>query len=70
VNLTDDEIEKARSALFELRVEHRDLDQAIAHMLESTYIDQLRLIRMKKRKLRLKDSIARLESMVIPDIDA
>ncbi len=70
MNLTDDEIEKARSTLFELRVEHRDLDQAINHMLESPYIDQLRLRRMKKRKLRLKDTIARLESMVIPDIDA
>jgi len=70
VNLTDVDIEEARAALFELRVEHRDLDQAIAHMLESPYKDQLRLCRMKKRKLKLKDSISRLESMVIPDIDA
>jgi hypothetical protein len=70
VNLTDADIEKARTDLFELRVEHRDLDQAISHMLNGPYTDQLRLCRMKKRKLKLKDSIARLESMVIPDIDA
>ncbi len=70
MNLTDADIEKARTDLFELRVEHRDLDQAISHMLNDPYTDQLRLCRMKKRKLKLKDSIARLESMVIPDIDA
>lgn len=70
MNLTDVDIEEARAALFELRVEHRDLDQAIALMLSGPYVDQLRLCRMKKRKLKLKDSIARLESMVIPDIDA
>ena len=70
MNLTDEDIDKARAALFELRIEHRDLDEAITHMLQSPYVDQLRLRRLKKRKLRLKDSIARLESMVIPDIDA
>ena len=70
MNLTDADIEKARTDLFELRIEHRDLDQAISHMLNAPYTDQLRLCRMKKRKLKLKDSIARLESMVIPDIDA
>ena len=39
-------------------------------MLENNYVDQLRLRRMKKRKLKLKDSILRLESMIIPDMDA
>ena len=70
MNLTDDDIAKARARLFELRTEHRDLDEAISHMLESPYTDQLRLCRLKKRKLKLKDTITRLESMVIPDIDA
>ncbi len=70
MNLTDVDIEEARAALFELRVEHRDLDQAIAHMLESPYTDQLRLCRLKKRKLKLKDQIAYLESKLIPDLDA
>jgi hypothetical protein len=33
-------------------------------------LDQLRLTRMKKRKLKLKDWIAYLESKLIPDLDA
>ena len=54
----------------ELREEHRDLDQAIAAMVDTPGVDQLRLRRMKKRKLKLKDAIAYLESRLIPDMDA
>ncbi len=53
-----------------LREEHRDLDQAIARLAEDPTLDQLQLTRMKKRKLKLKDWIARLESRLIPDLDA
>ena len=56
--------------LAELRVEHRDLDEVIALLLEGPYVDQLQVRRMKKRKLVLKDIIARLESELIPDLDA
>lgn len=56
--------------LAELREEHRDLDQAIQRMAEEPWVDQLRLRRLKKRKLKLKDWIARLESRLIPDLDA
>lgn len=56
--------------LAELRMEHRALDQAIARLTEAPYVDQLQLRRLKKRKLQLKDSIARLESDLIPDLDA
>lgn len=56
--------------LGELREEHRDLDQAINRMSIEPWLDQLRLRRMKKRKLKLKDWIARLESKLIPDLDA
>jgi len=56
--------------LAELRVEHRDLDEVIARLLEGPYVDQLQVRRMKKRKLMLKDIIARLESALIPDLDA
>lgn len=56
--------------LAELRVEHRDLDTAIQHLAEAMGRDELQLTRMKKRKLLLKDSIARLESKLIPDLDA
>lgn len=54
----------------ELREEHRDLDEAIARLAEDPSVDQLRLTRMKKRKLKLKDWIAHLESQLIPDLDA
>ena len=59
-----------RQLLSELRVEHRDLDLAIDRMVLDPWQDQLRLRRMKKRKLKLKDWIARLESKLIPDLDA
>lgn len=53
--------------LNELRSEHRDLDTVIARLSEQRPIDQLQLQRLKKRKLLLKDEIARLESRLIPD---
>jgi len=56
--------------LAELRVEHRDLDVAIEHLANAIGRDELQLTRMKKRKLLLKDAIARLESKLIPDLDA
>jgi hypothetical protein len=56
--------------LAELREEHQDLDQAIQRMAEEPWLDQLRLRRLKKRKLKLKDWISRLESELIPDLDA
>lgn len=56
--------------LAELRLEHRDLDTIIAELGTALGRDELRLTRMKKRKLLLKDQIARLESKLIPDLDA
>ena len=53
-----------------LRLEHRDLDAAIIALGDATVPDQLQLARMKKRKLRLRDEIAMLEDMLIPDIIA
>jgi len=54
----------------DLREEHRDLDEAISRLSEDSSIDQLQLRRMKKRKLKLKDWIAYLQSKLIPDLDA
>jgi hypothetical protein len=54
----------------ELKEEHRDLDAAILRLSEDPGVDQLRLRRLKKRKLKLKDWIAYLESRLIPDLDA
>ncbi len=56
--------------LEELRTEHRDLDDLTRILQESVYPDQMQLQRLKKRKLRLKDMIAALESKLIPDLDA
>ncbi len=70
MSLNEEEIQQARHELIELKIEHSDLGHAIDLMLRNAYIDQLRLRRMKKRKLKLKDSIQRLESMIIPDMDA
>ncbi|MBM7129333.1 YdcH family protein [Dyella mobilis] len=56
--------------LAELRQEHRDLDAAIEKLVNTLGCDELQITRMKKRKLLLKDTIARLESRLIPDLDA
>jgi hypothetical protein len=56
--------------LAQLRIEHRDLDEVIHHLIESRHHDLMRVQRLKKRKLKLKDMITRLESELIPDIDA
>ena len=53
-----------------VRIEHRDLDHAIAALAEMTVPDQLQLARLKKRKLRLRDEMAWLEDKLIPDIIA
>lgn len=59
-----------RMGLKELRVAHRNLDAAIAELTQRADVDQLRVRRLKKQKLRLKDMIARLESALIPDLNA
>lgn len=59
-------IEKLR----QLRIEHRDLDQVIVRLQMDIHIDEVQMRRLKKRKLMLKDQIARLESQSIPDLNA
>ena len=59
-----------RRKLEELRVEHRDLDDLIARVNEEAPFDQLRMQRLKKRKLALRDQINRLQSELLPDIIA
>jgi hypothetical protein len=56
--------------LRELRVSHRDLDYLIDRLQHDPMVDQLRIRRLKKRKLLLKDLIMNLESDMIPDLDA
>ena len=68
--MTDSEEQALRAKLAELVQEHRDLDAAIATMIETSSADQLRLTRLKKRKLQLKDQIAQIEDALLPDIIA
>ncbi|QZH73756.1 MAG: DUF465 domain-containing protein [Erythrobacter sp.] len=65
--MTEQEIIKRLAAL---RTEHRDLDTAIAALLETGGPDQLQVARLKKRKLLLRDQIAILEDYLTPDIIA
>ena len=62
--------QEIRNKLEQLRVEHRDLDIAIGRLAEDIHTNELQLKRLKKRKLQLKDYIAKLESLLIPDLDA
>lgn len=62
--------EELQTRLELLKIEHRDLDEAIDALVQSGNPDQLRLARLKKRKLQLRDRIILLENQLIPDIIA
>ncbi len=62
--------EELRELLERLREEHRDLDIVIDKLAETPPVDMLRMQRLKKRKLALKDQISYIESMLVPDIIA
>ncbi len=68
--LNDEEFSSLQAELNEVRTEHRDLDQVIAHLAEFPPSDQLLVRRLKKRKLVLKDRILLLEGLLEPDIPA
>ncbi len=72
-DIDDEEISEAedlRQSIAELERQHRELDATIAEMVERAFFDQLEVARLKKRKLRIKDSIAKLKNQLIPDLDA
>ena len=66
----DLDVEAIKAKLETLRGEHRDLDDAIARLGEQASYNPVDLQRLKKRKLALKDLIAKLESQLLPDIIA
>ena len=70
VDNIDNEVFREFARLRELRVDHRDLDYLIDGMSHDPMVDQLRMRRLKKRRLILKDMITQLESQLIPDLDA
>jgi len=68
--MDDSEREALQHRLAVLETEHRDLDDVIARIAETGPFDQLQIQRLKKRKLRLKDEIARIRSKLLPDVIA
>lgn len=70
IGLTEEELEEIRQRVKVLEIEHSDLDDVIARLSLDPMQDQLQLRRLKKRKLLLKDTIARLRDKLIPDIIA
>lgn len=68
--MSEEELDLLKTRLALLQQEHRDLDSAIAALAEQASSDRLQIQRLKKRKLWLKDEIARVEDMIVPDIIA
>ena len=68
--LNDEEIALIEEKLETLRIEHRDLDDVIARLVDDRTTDELQIRRLKRRKLMLKDQIAMLERQLVPDIPA
>jgi hypothetical protein len=68
--MEDEKGQRLREALAQLKQEHRDLDTTIGELEHSVRADQLQIKRLKKKKLSLKDEIARLEDELFPDIIA
>jgi hypothetical protein len=66
----DLDVEAIKAKIEALKSEHRELDDAIARLCEQAPVDPVHLQRLKKRKLALKDLIAKLESQLLPDIIA
>ena len=68
LSMKTNEVLRVELAVF--RNEHRDLDDAIRALVDRGTADQLTLQRLKKKKLKLKDCIARIEDRLTPDIIA
>lgn len=65
-----EEQKNIRNKIEQLQLEHRDLDDIINRLVDQPSMDQLQLRRLKNRKLLIKDILLKLESQLIPDIDA
>lgn len=66
----DDNQNQIIAQLHQLESEHRDMDDVIGRLGDDKPFDQLKLQRLKKRKLALKDEITKLRSRILPDIIA
>ena len=68
--MAEEKTKSIQKRIMELQIEHRDLDEIVTRLSQDPLVDQLQLTRLKKRRLQLKDQIARLKSQLIPDLDA
>jgi len=66
--LTEEQRQRMEQRLYELKQEHRDMDDVINRLLLTPTVEELQLKRFKKRKLQLKDTILKYENALIPDI--
>jgi hypothetical protein len=66
VETNDENLRSPQRRLIELRMEHADLDNLIDHAADSMPLDELTLRRLKKRRLLLRDQIARIEAEIDP----
>ena len=69
-DIIESDVFAQRTQLRELRIMHRNLDVTIDELIADPSTDQLRIKRLKKQKLLIKDMITALESELIPDLDA
>lgn len=70
MQITHSDKQRLLQTIAELKQEHRDLDIAIQNSIDQMQINQLEIGRLKRQKLKLKDSIAKLESKLIPNLHA
>ncbi len=70
MQITQSDKQRLLQAVAELKQEHRSLDIAIQEMAEQVHSNQFEIGRLKRQKLKLKDSIARLQSQLIPNLHA
>ena len=63
-----DDLQQLKQELAQIKQDHRELDLLIDQLVANLDANQLEISRLKKRKLLLKDRIAKLESKVIPDL--
>ena len=64
------DLNELESWLDELKTRHNDLDVVVQHLIDTRHHDSMRIQRLKKQKLQLKEQIVKLESRLIPDLDA
>jgi hypothetical protein len=69
-DLNDEEMTAVRQKLEALKIEHRDLDDVIARLVNDHHEDELQIRRLKRRKLLLKDQMTLLQQQLVPDIRA